>query len=74
MKKARLPRYSSRSRSFTNADLAPGTAALVERALALQADHPLSLLAQARLKCLAGASEEAKRLTRELLQKPWCEP
>lgn len=49
-------------------------ATLVERALALEAGHSGSLLAQARLKRLAGAIEEAERLTRELLQKPSCEP
>ena len=49
-------------------------AALVERALALAADHSLSLLARARLKRVGGALEEAEKITRELVQKPSCEP
>jgi tetratricopeptide (TPR) repeat protein len=49
-------------------------AALVEQASAVEAHHSLSLLAQARLKRLAGALEEAERLTRDLLQQPSCEP
>lgn len=48
--------------------------ALVERGLSLQPDHLLSLLAQARLKRVAGAFDEAEKLTRELLQKPSCDP
>jgi Tfp pilus assembly protein PilF len=48
--------------------------ALVERALALQPDHPPSLLARARLKRLAGSLEEAEKSTRELLQKSSCDP
>ena len=50
------------------------SAALVQRALALQADHPRALLAQARLKRLAGELENAERLTRELLAKSSCDP
>jgi tetratricopeptide (TPR) repeat protein len=49
-------------------------AALVGRALSLEAHHSLSLLAQARLKRLAGALEESERLIRDLLEKPSCDP
>jgi tetratricopeptide (TPR) repeat protein len=49
-------------------------AALVERALALQPDHPWSLLARARLKRLAGALEEAENQIRQLLEKSSCDP
>jgi Tfp pilus assembly protein PilF len=45
------------------------SAALVERALSLQSDHPLSVLARARLKRTAGELEAAEKITRELLQK-----
>jgi tetratricopeptide (TPR) repeat protein len=48
-------------------------AALVERALSLQPDHLLSLLAQARLKRVAGELDEAETFTRELLQKSSCD-
>jgi tetratricopeptide (TPR) repeat protein len=47
---------------------------LVERALSLQPDNALALLARARLRRMAGALEEAERFTRELLQKPSCDP
>jgi tetratricopeptide (TPR) repeat protein len=50
------------------------SASLVERALSLQLDHPLSLLARARLKRMAGELEAAEKITRELLQKPSCDP
>src|SRR6266481_1076496 len=50
------------------------SAALVERALALQPDHASSLLARARLKRMAGELEAAEKITRELLQKPSCDP
>lgn len=53
---------------------ASDAAALVERALAVQADHPPSLLARARLKRVAGAVEEAEKLIRDLLQKPSSDP
>jgi Flp pilus assembly protein TadD len=49
-------------------------AALVERALGLQPEHAPSLLARARLKRLAGSVEDAEKSTRELLQKPSCDP
>jgi tetratricopeptide (TPR) repeat protein len=49
-------------------------AALVERALALQPDHPPSLLAHARLARLAGSLEEAEKFTRELLQRSSSDP
>jgi len=48
--------------------------ALVERALALQPDHPPSLLVRARLKRLAGSLEEGEKSTHELLQKSSCDP
>lgn len=48
--------------------------ALVERALLLQPDHAVSLLARARFKRMAGALEEAERFTRELLQKSSSDP
>lgn len=48
-------------------------AALVERALVLQPDHPAALLAQARLERQAGEIEEAEKLTRALLDKPNCD-
>src|SRR6266446_6967903 len=41
----------------------PEATKLVERGLALQADHACSLLAQARLKRLAGELEEAEKQT-----------
>jgi tetratricopeptide (TPR) repeat protein len=50
------------------------SAALVERALALQPDHATSLLARARLKRHAGSLEEAENSTRELLKKSSCDP
>ncbi len=46
---------------------------LVERALTLQADHPVALLARARFKRGAGALEDAEKVTRELLQRPSCD-
>lgn len=46
---------------------------LVERALSLQPDHSLSLLARARLKRIAGALEEAEKSNRELLEKSSCD-
>jgi tetratricopeptide (TPR) repeat protein len=48
--------------------------ALVERALTLDPNHWLSLLARARWKRLGGALEEAEKFTRELLQKTSCDP
>ena len=47
--------------------------ALVERALAVRADHSWSLLAQARLKRMAGSLEEAEKQTRELLERTSCD-
>src|SRR6185436_10822851 len=48
-------------------------AALVERALSLDPNHSLALLARARLKRLAGALEDAEKFTRELLEKSSCD-
>ena len=45
------------------------SAALVERALSLQSEHSLALLARARFKRMAGELEAAEKITRELLQK-----
>jgi tetratricopeptide (TPR) repeat protein len=50
------------------------SAALVERALALQPEHAPSLLASARLKRLAGSLEEAEKGTRDLLNKSSGDP
>jgi tetratricopeptide (TPR) repeat protein len=50
------------------------SATLVERALAVQADHPWSLLAQARFNRLAGALEMAEKQARQLLQNSSCDP
>src|SRR5207247_1304790 len=46
--------------------------ALVERALGIRADHPLALLAQARLKRLAGEIEAAEQHVRSLLERVSC--
>ena len=48
-------------------------AGLVERALSVQSDHPSAMLAQARLKRLAGALEEAEKQTRQILEKETCD-
>src|SRR5437899_6829548 len=52
----------------------PEATTLVERGLALQANHAWSLLAQARLKRLAGELEVAEKQMRELLEKASCDP
>jgi tetratricopeptide (TPR) repeat protein len=49
-------------------------ASLVDRALSLDPDHSLALLARARLKRLAGSLEQAEKFTRELLQKEGGDP
>lgn len=49
-------------------------ATLVEQALARQSDHPLALLARARLKRLASELATAEQLSRGLVEKPACEP
>jgi len=49
-------------------------ARLVERALAIRPEHPLALLALARLKRLGGDLETAEKQARQLLEKSGCDP
>src|SRR6185436_8643640 len=49
-------------------------ALLIERALALQTEHPMALLAQVRLVRLTGEIEQAEKHARALLQKSECDP